>query len=127
MHTDPIADLLTRIRNALRAHHEKATIPHSKIKENVVKVLKENNFIEDYKVITEGKFPVLEIALKTDARDLVVKRVSKPGQRIYVKHGSLRPIKSGLGIQIISTSKGVMTSLKAKKANLGGEVLCEVY
>lgn len=127
MHTDPIADLLTRIRNALRAHHEKATVPHSKIKENVVKVLKESKFIEDYKVVTENKFPMLEIILKTNATDLTIKRISKPGQRIYVKYTTLRPVKSGLGIQILSTSKGVMTNLEARKEKLGGEVLCEIY
>jgi len=128
MNTDPIADLLTRIRNASRAHHVTAHVPHSKLKENVLKVMKEMNFISDYKIETDKKnFKSLSVTLNENRPDITLKRVSSPGQRIYIKNEDLKPIKSGLGITIISTSKGVMTNLDAKKQNLGGELLCEIY
>lgn len=127
MHTDPISDLLTRIRNAMAVGHEVVRCPHSKMKMNVLKVLKEKTFIEDFKEVKDGKFTEIEITLKEDLRDLTLKRISTPGQRIYVKKDQLKTVKSGLGITIISTSKGVMTGLQAKKANLGGELICEVY
>lgn len=127
MHTDPIADLLTRIRNAVRAHHEKVNAPYSKTKESIIKVMKQKGFIEDYKVETEGKFKNLSITLKEGRKDLSLTRISKPGQRIYIKNSELRTVKSGLGIVIISTSKGIMTNLEARKLSLGGELLCEVY
>ncbi|PKL36315.1 30S ribosomal protein S8 [Candidatus Peregrinibacteria bacterium HGW-Peregrinibacteria-1] len=127
MHTDPIADLLTRIRNGLRAHHQSVNIGHSNIKEDILKVLKERNFILDYKVTGELAAKNIEIFLNEDLEDLTLKRISKPGQRIYIKHPEIRTVKSGLGIQIISTSKGVMTNYEAKKGQLGGELLCEIY
>lgn len=127
MHTDPIADLLTRIRNASRAHHESVVVSHSKMKENILQILKERGFIEDYKTDKEGQFPALNIELKEDRKDLSLVRVSKPGQRIYVKKDEIKKVKSGLGIAIISTSKGLMTNLDARKANLGGELICEIY
>lgn len=127
MHTDPIADLLTRIRNAARAHHQSVSVPYSKIKENILKVIKKKGFIEDYAVTEESKFKVLEISLKEDLPSLNIKRVSKPGQRIYLKNSELKSVKSGLGFTIISTSKGIMTNYDAKKQNLGGEVICEIY
>ncbi len=127
MHTDPIADLLTRIRNAGRAHHEKVSAPYSKIKEGILKVLKTKGYVEDFKVETEGKFKVLTITLKEGRTDLSLTRISKPGQRIYIKTDELKTIKSGLGIVILSTSKGIMTNYEARKQNLGGELICEVY
>lgn len=128
MNTDPIADLLTRIRNASRVHHATTHVPHSKVKENVLKVLKEKNFISDYKVESDKKnFKSILITLNEDRSDITLKRVSKPGQRIYIKKEDLKIIKSGLGITIISTSKGIMTNLEANKRNLGGELLCEIY
>lgn len=128
MYTDPIADLLTRIRNAISAHHEKVNVPHSKLKENIVKVMKEKGFIEDYRSTEEEKGKKqLEILLKEDRKDLTLRRKSKPGQRMYVKKSDLKLVKSGLGILILSTSKGVMTNIEAHKQNLGGEIICEIY
>jgi small subunit ribosomal protein S8 len=127
MNTDPISDLLTRIRNSINAHKYVVNAPYSKIKENIVRIMKERKFIDDYKVDEENNFKILKIELNEDRSDLTLKRVSKPGQRIYVKSTELKTIKSGLGIRIISTPKGLMTNLDARKQNLGGEILCEIY
>ena len=128
MNTDPIADLLTRLRNALRAHHATTHAPHSKLKESILKVMKEKRFISDYKTETDEKnFKSLKITLNEEHPDITIKRISSPGQRIYIKNMDLKTIKSGLGITIISTSRGVMTNSEAKKQNLGGELLCEIY
>lgn len=127
MHTDPIADLLTRIRNGQRAHHERVTVPHSTIKENILKVLQSKGFIEDFETVKVDGFNVLHINLKTDRNDINFRRISKPGQRIYTKTTDLKTIKSGLGITILSTSKGIMSNMEAKKQKLGGEILCEIY
>lgn len=127
MHTDPIADLLTRIRNGQKAHHERVTVPHSTIKENILKVLQNHGFIESYEAVDEGNFKILHIHLKTDRRDINFRRISKPGQRIHMKTAELKTIKSGLGMKILSTSRGIMSNMEAKKQKLGGEVLCEIY
>lgn len=127
MHTDPIADMLTRIRNAANAEHETVTVPYSKIKEGIVKILKNYGFIENHEIETEGKFQNLKIMLKESRKDLALKRVSKPGQRIYIKKDELKLVRSGLGVSIISTSKGLMTNLEARKQNLGGELICEIF
>jgi len=127
MHTDPIADMLTRIRNGIKAHHMMVTVPYSTIKENIIKVIKANNFIEDYAVSTKEKFKTLEITLKEGRNDLTLRRVSKPGQRIYIKNSDIKTVKNGLGILIVSTSKGVITNMEARKQNLGGEIICEIY
>lgn len=126
--TDPIADLLTRLRNASKAHHEKVAMPHSKIKENIAKVMKDKGFIEAYKTEEDiNGFKTLEILFKEDRPRLELKRISKPGQRIYIKNEDLKPMRSGLGIRIISTSKGIMTNSEAKKLKLGGELICEIF
>lgn len=127
MHTDPIADMLTRIRNAAHAHHEVVTLPYSKIKENILKIMKEKGFVEDYEVAKDGKHPNLAVKIADNSSKLIFRRISKPGQRIYIKNQDLKSIKSGLGISIISTSKGIMSNLEAKKQNLGGELICEIY
>ncbi len=127
MHTDPIADLLTRIRNASRAHHQKVLIPYSKVKENILKVMQKKEFITGYSINEEGKFKNLEVELNEERADLTFRRVSKPGQRIYIKNSELRTVKSGLGVVIVSTPKGIMTNIEAKKENVGGEVICEIY
>ena len=127
MHTDPIADLLTRIRNAINAGHETVVIPHSKMKLSILQVLKEKGFIDAVEEVKSGQFPELKVMLKDDIRRLTLKRISTPGQRIYVKKGDMKSVKSGLGITIVSTSKGVMSGLEAKKQNLGGELICEIY
>ena len=127
MHTDPIADLLTRIRNGAHAHHERVTVPYSKIKEQILEVMKKYQHITDFKVTTEGKFKMLEITINEEKTDLTLRRVSKPGQRIYVKSADLKRIKNGLGLQILSTPKGILTNMEAKKQNVGGELICEIY
>ncbi|PIR55302.1 30S ribosomal protein S8 [Candidatus Peregrinibacteria bacterium CG10_big_fil_rev_8_21_14_0_10_36_19] len=127
MHTDPIADLLTRIRNASRAHHQTVTVPYSTIKENILKVMKSKGVIEDFKIEKGESFKIIEVVLKEDRSDVTLKRVSKPGQRIYVKSDELKSIKSGLGFRILSTPKGIMCNYDAKKQKLGGEVICEIF
>ena len=129
--TDPVADMLTRIRNAVMVSHETVSIPSSKLKVELARVLKEEGFIENYEVIEEGKFKVIKITLKYDSnrKSVITKleRVSKPGLRTYSKSKNLEKVLGGLGVSIVSTSKGLMTDRKARKENLGGEVLCYVY
>jgi small subunit ribosomal protein S8 len=127
MFTDPIADLLTRIRNAYSAHHEDLSVGHSIMKESVVKILKDHGFVESYDVEEQPPFKILNITLKDTLDELTFKRISKPGQRIYIKNADLKAVKSGLGLRIISTSKGLMTNSDAKKQKLGGELVCEIY
>ena len=126
MNTDPIADLLTRIRNAHMAHKQNINAPYSKVKENILKVMRQYKFIEDYKVNTDTTHKTLDVALNESRKDMELNRVSKPGQRIYLKSTDLKIVKSGLGISIISTSKGVMSNIQAKKENLGGELICQI-
>lgn len=127
MYTDPIADLLTRIRNAARANHETLYMPHSKTKESILKVMKQYGFIEEYEVEGAGVIKTLGIKLKENRPEISLKRVSKPGQRIYIKSEDLKSIKKGLGIQILSTSKGIMSNVEAYKSKLGGELICEIF
>lgn len=126
MYTDPIADLLTRIRNGIHADHDLITVPHSKMKESIVKILKDANIIKDFEITAEENKKTINIALTENTPLSTFKRISKPGQRIYIKRTDLRPIKNGLGIAIISTSKGIMTDTEARKQNLGGEIICEI-
>lgn len=129
--TDPIADMLTRIRNANMVSHESVEMPSSKLKVQLAKLLKEEGFITDYKVKEDGKFKVLEITLKYDEkRNPVIsklERISKPGLRTYCKAKNLPKVLGGMGIAIVSTSKGLLTDRKARKENIGGEVLCYIY
>ncbi len=128
--TDPIADLLTRIRNANKMHHEKVSIPSSTLKLNILKVLKEEGFIADYVVIEDKKQNVIEVTLKYNNNEAVIKglrRISKPGLRKYTDVENLPKVLHGLGIAIISTSKGVMTDSEARKQKIGGEVLAYVW
>ena len=129
--TDPIADMLTRIRNANQVSHTSVSMPSSKLKVQLAKLLKEEGFIADYSVNEEGKFKVLVITLKYDAKNKPVitklERVSKPGLRSYSKSKNLPKVLGGMGIAVVSTSKGLLTDRKARKENLGGEVLCYVY
>lgn len=129
--TDPIADMLTRIRNAMQVSHSTVSMPSSKLKVQLAKLLKEEGFISDYSEKVEGKFKVLEITLKYDAKNKPVitklERVSKPGLRSYSKSKNLPKVLGGMGIAVVSTSKGLLTDRKARKENLGGEVLCYVY
>ena len=129
--TDPIADLLTRIRNGVMAKLQKVDIPSSNLKVNIVTVLKNEGFIKNYKVITDQKQGVLRIYLKyIDEKDSVIneiKRVSKPGGRRYVKSENIPSVKRGLGVAILSTSKGVLTDKLAREAGVGGELICTVW
>lgn len=124
MNTDPIADLLTRLRNATRARHEKTVVPSSKIKTEILRVMKEKKCIQNFAPAKVG-VSMLEIEL-IPGRELDLKRVSKPGQRIYRKSTDILPVLRGFGFSILSTSKGVMTGEQAKKQGVGGEVICEI-
>ena len=129
--TDPIADMLTRIRNANMVSHETVEIPSSKLKVELAKLLKSEGFITNYEVKEVGKFKVLVITLKYDEKHKPVisklERISKPGLRNYSKAQDLPKVLGGLGVAIISTSKGLLTDRKARKENIGGEVLCYIY
>lgn len=129
--SDPLADMLTRIRNAGMVKFESVDIPSSTLKVDVAKTLKKEGFIEDYQIIDDSVQGTLRINLKYDKDHLRVitniKRVSKPGRRIYVKSTAIPKVLSGLGIAIISTSKGVLTDQEARTLGVGGEILCEVW
>jgi small subunit ribosomal protein S8 len=129
--TDPIADMLTRIRNANSVYHDKVEIPASKIKKSIVDILKMEGFVKDYELITDGKQGTIKVALKYGAnREKVItgiKRISKPGLRVYAKNDQLPRVLGGLGIAIISTSKGIMSDKQARKEGLGGEVIAYVW
>jgi small subunit ribosomal protein S8 len=129
--TDPIADMLTRIRNANMVKHQKVDIPSSTMKVNIASVLKQEGYIKNYKVISDNLQGILRVYLKyIDDKDGVIneiKRISKPGGRVYVKADEVPTVKSGLGIVILSTSKGIITDSAARKAGLGGEIICTVW
>lgn len=128
MITDPIADYLTRIRNASSREHSSTTIPYTKIKEGISKVLTDRKFIEKFNVKKEGNFKEIEVNLKPWVKEpLRLKRLSKPGQRIYLKSKDIKAVRNGLGVLIISTSQGIMSGEQARKEKLGGEAICEVY
>ena len=131
MNTDPIADMLTRIRNGAMASHDSVVVPASKLKVELARVFKEEVYIADYEVKEEGKFKVIVISLKYDSNNkpVITKlvRVSKPGLKTYSKAKNLQKVLGGLGVAVVSTSKGLMTDRKARKENIGGEVLCYVY
>lgn len=128
MNTDPIADYLTRIRNAARAKHSQTVIPYSKIKEGITKVLQSRKFVGKYEVKENGKFKELVVEIQPWVKEpLSLTRVSKPGQRIYLKSKEIKAVKNGLGVLILSTSQGIMSGKEAKKNKLGGEVICEAY
>ena len=129
--TDPIADLLTRIRNAYNAKHEMVEVPASKIKQEIVKILLAEGYIKDYKVIPDEKQGVISIWLKYgDNKKKVlsgIKRVSKPGLRVYAAWDEIPRVLKGLGIAIVSTSKGIMTDKRARREKIGGEVLAYIW
>jgi len=129
--TDPIADMLTRIRNALMAKHEQVEMPSSKIKLEIARILKAEGYIKNFKVIQEGRKEYLRIFLKYDEekRPAIagLERVSKPGRRVYVGVEDIPSVRRGLGIAILSTSKGVLTDQQARKMRIGGEVICKVW
>ena len=130
MMTDPIADMLTRIRNAVRVEHPTVDIPLSKVKRGVADVLKREGYIWDWEEVEEQPVSALRLVLKyPDGESVIqkIQRVSKPGRRIYNRSRDLRPVLNGLGISIISTSSGVLSDREARSQNIGGEVLCQIW
>ena len=129
--TDTIADMLTRIRNANQMRYQEVSVPASNLKVSLAKISKEEGFIEDYKVVNDNVQGTIELTLKYGQnKERVItglKRISKPGLRVYAKAGEVPKVLNGLGIAIISTSHGVMTDKEARKENLGGEVLCYIW
>jgi len=128
--TDPVADMLTRIRNAVQARHDVVQLPASKLKANIARILKEEGFIDDFEVVKEGPQGHIKLRLRyLDRKQPVItglKRVSKPGRRVYVQHKRIPSVLGGLGHAILTTPQGLMTGARARKANLGGEYLVEV-
>jgi small subunit ribosomal protein S8 len=129
--TDPISDMLTRIRNASSAMHEEVLIPTSKIKENIARILLEEGFVDGFEVVQENGHPAIKIRLRySDERERAIsgiRRISKPGRRVYRGARELPRVLGGLGIAIVSTSQGVMTDKEARRAKVGGEVLAYVW
>ena len=129
--SDPIADMLTRIRNAGKAKFNSIDIPGSKLKTELARVLKDEGFIRNYKFIKDNKQGILRVYLKYDEEQsntiFGLERVSKSSRRLYVKSKNIKPVLNGMGIAILSTSKGIMTDKKARSENLGGEILCNIW
>ena len=132
--SDPISDMLTRIRNAAEREHENVSLPHSKLKEAVAMVLKDEGYIGDYQVLPEHPQPVLRLQMKyvgdrRHRRAVItgLQRVSKPGRRVYVTKDEIPWVRSGMGIAVLTTSRGVMTGQQARRQGIGGEVLCRVW
>lgn len=129
--TDPIADMLTRLRNGLKTRHDSVDIPASKMKAGLARVLKNEGYIKNFKSIADGRQGVLRVFLRYDEKGNPVirglKRVSKSSRRIYSGHDELPKVLSGYGITIVSTSKGIMSDAQARKAGVGGEVLCSIW
>ncbi len=128
--SDPIADMLTRVRNSVKAEHLKVDIPSSKMKVAIAKILKDEGFVKNYKIIEDNKQKILRIYLKygSDNQSAILNltRISKPGRRVYMQAKDLKPVLNNIGIWILSTPKGVITNKAAKKLNVGGEILCEI-
>jgi len=129
--TDPVADFLTRIRNSIRARHQKLDVPASKLKAEIARILKDEGYIANYKATDENGQRVLRVYLKygpnNEAAIRDLQRVSRPGCRVYVGRDEIRRVQGGLGISILTTPKGVMTGRQARREGVGGEVLCEVW
>lgn len=129
--SDPLADMLTRVRNGLMANFESVDIPLSNLKASVASILKKEGYIEDFQTVEDDKQGILKIILKYDQNNRAVitgiQRVSKPGRRLYVKYDNIPKVMSGLGISVVSTSKGVVTDKQAREMKVGGELLCEVW
>lgn len=131
MHSDPISDMLTRIRNGLAAHHHKVDIPGSKVKIEIARILKEQGYVANYRLANDGGKHTIKVYLKyrPDRSPVIseLKRVSKPGRRIYADSGEIPRVIGGMGVCIMTTSRGVLTGKEAKRQGVGGEVLCTVY
>jgi small subunit ribosomal protein S8 len=131
MMTDPIADMLTRIRNASKAKHEKVDIPSSKLKIEIAKILKDEGFVKNVKLVKDRRQGLIRVYLKYSDDEIPViqglKRISKPGRRVYAGNDNIPKVLAGLGTAILSTPKGIQTGKQAKKDNVGGEVICHVW
>jgi small subunit ribosomal protein S8 len=129
--TDPLADMLTRIRNANMAKHGKVDVPASKMKISLAKILKDEGYVKNYKLIKDRKHGILRIYLKYDGSNQSVitglKRLSKPGRRVYVDTREIPSVLNGLGVSVLSTSRGVISDREARKLNVGGELLCSIW
>jgi len=129
--SDPIADMITRIRNAVKAKFNSTDVPASKLKTELARVLKDEGYIKNYKFIQDGKQGILRIYLKygqgQKATIYGLERVSKPSRRVYTKSKDIKPVYNGMGISILSTSRGVMTDKRARQENVGGEILCNIW
>ena len=129
--SDPIADMLTRVRNAGKAKFNSVDIPGSKMKIELAKLLKDEGYIRNYKFVKDNKQGVLRVYLKYNDKQehsiLSIDRVSKPSKRVYMKGKDIKPVYSGLGIAVLSTSKGIMTDKQAREKNIGGEIICNVW
>ena len=128
--TDTIADMLTRIRNANQMRYEEVNVPASNVKKEIARILKEEGFIKDYKIVSDNAQGTIVLTLKYNKKERVItglKRISKPGLRVYAKNDEVPKVLNGLGIAIISTSKGIMTDKEARKENIGGEVLAYIW
>jgi small subunit ribosomal protein S8 len=129
--SDPIADMLTRVRNGLKARHPKVDVPASKLKGEIARILKDEGYILNYKIVDEGPHKAIRVYLKYTAANTPVishlERVSRPGCRVYVGKGDIPKVLGGLGVNILTTPKGVMTGKMARKEGVGGELLCSVY
>lgn len=131
MHSDPIADFLTRIRNGYRAKKEYIDAPHSKMNEAIASILKQEGFVGGFEIMKDSSFATLRVHLRYDQQKKPllrhIRRISKPGLRIYKGYDELQPVASGMGTRILSTNKGLMTDREARKRKVGGEVICEVW
>lgn len=127
MNTDPIADFLTRMRNAVKAKHSEVAIPHSKMKEAIAKILADNKFVKAYRSADNDGKKTLYVEFLPEKTRLNLKRISKPGQRIYKALPEIRRVRNGYGIGIYSTNTGIMTDKEARKQKCGGELICEIY
>ena len=129
--TDPIADLLTRIRNALLAKHDRLDVPASKLKQGLCELLKKEGYIEDYELVEHEPQNVLRVYLRYSDEGIPairrVARVSKPGRRVYRKAGDIKPVLNGIGVAVVSTSKGLLSDQDARAQRVGGEILCEIW
>jgi small subunit ribosomal protein S8 len=129
--TDPIADMLTRIRNAINRRHASVDIPHSKMKESIARILQDEGFIQRYELVPDSRFQVIRVHLKyAEGRRPVLthlKRLSTPGRRLYAGSAQIPRALGGMGIVIVSTPRGVLTGTRARRENVGGELICEVW
>ena len=128
--TDPVADFLARIRNAIRARHQKLDVPASKLKAEIARILKEEGYISNYKTQEEEGKLILRVYLKYGGAEAAIRdlaRISRPGCRVYIGHDEIKRVQGGLGICILTTPKGVMTGRQARREGVGGELLCEVW